>query len=61
MAENLIGKNYMENQKSGQYVFVLSSDIYEMEQTIPISILFTINDKGEVSYDTPSLDGYSIG
>lgn len=32
-----------------------------MEQTIPISILFTINDKGEVSYDTPSLDGYSIG
>ena len=51
----------MENQKSGEYVFVLQSDIYDMEEDIPIAILFTVNDKGEVSYDTPSLHGYSIG
>lgn len=61
MAENLIGKSYMENQKSGEYVFVLQSNIYDMEEDIPIAILFTVNDKGEVSYDTPSLHGYSIG
>lgn len=51
----------MENQKNGEYVFVLSNDIYAMENTVPISILFTINDKGEISYEMPSLDGYSIG
>lgn len=54
--EKLYGK-----LESGEYVFVLQSDIYDMEEDIPIAILFTVNDKGEVSYDTPSLHGYSIG
>ena len=60
MERNLIGKSYMVNQKNGEYVFVYDIYAVEMGGIFPISILFTVNDKGEVSYSTPSLHGYNI-
>lgn len=57
--ENLTGKNYMANQKNGEYVFVLNDD-FAYPPTVHITIAFTVNDKGEIIYQEPSFDGYSI-
>lgn len=49
MAENLIGKSYMENQRSGEYQFVLTDDT----ASFAIIVEFRIDEKGKVTYDEP--------
>lgn len=52
MVENLIGLNYMENQISGEYQFILTDE----DASFAIIVEFTIDEKGKVTYDEPILE-----
>lgn len=45
----MIGQSYMENQKNGEYEFVLSASEFA------IRIKFNIKANGEISYNKPEL------
>ncbi len=49
MVENLIGLNYMVNQGSGEYQFILADD-----NSLTINIKFVIDENGKVTYDNPT-------